>query len=42
MLCIWAINLKRNRANEAIRAEPSYVAKQNQEFLDLTDRRVCC
>lgn len=38
MLCIWAINIKRNRTNEAIRADPSYVLKQNQEFLDLTDR----
>lgn len=38
MLAIWVINIRRNRANEAIRSAPGYVALQNQEFLDLTDR----
>ncbi|ORY54995.1 putative MFS allantoate transporter, partial [Leucosporidium creatinivorum] len=38
MLAIWSVNVRRNRANEAIRNAPGYVALQNQEFLDLTDR----
>ncbi|BGP48685.1 hypothetical protein JCM10450v2_004561 [Rhodotorula kratochvilovae] len=35
---IWFLNVRENRRKEKITSDPGYVPKQNQEFLDLTDR----
>ena len=37
---IWFLNVRENRRKEKITSDPGYVPKQNQEFLDLTDRCV--
>ena len=38
LLFIWWHCRRQNRKKEALRADPSYVKLENQEWLDLTDR----
>lgn len=38
LLFIWVYCRHKNKKNAAIRAQPSYVKAENQEWLDLTDK----